>query len=130
LTVTLCRSKNRQTAVRLPEIRCLRIAVTISSNVMSGRAATRTNSHFACFSSGDVLPPLGFALALRVSRQRCNHLTAELALRPKLSAASRRDAPASTASITRPRKSSESGFGIYLAPQNLESMPLESLIQA
>jgi hypothetical protein len=72
---------------------------------MSGRAATRANSHFACFSSGDVLLPLGFALALRVSR-RCNHLTAELALRPKLSAASRRDAPASTASITRSRKSS------------------------
>ena len=30
LTVTLCRSKNRQTAVRLPGIRCLRIAATIS----------------------------------------------------------------------------------------------------
>jgi ribosomal protein S7 len=41
------------------------------------------------------------------SRQRCNHLTAELALRLKLSAASRRDAPAATASITRSRKSSE-----------------------
>src|SRR6516165_6308836 len=54
-----------------------------------------------------VLPPLSFALALPVSRQRCNHLTAELALRLKLSATSRRDAPATTASITRSRKSSE-----------------------
>jgi len=36
LTVTLCRSKNRQTAVRLPGIRCLRIAATISSKVRSG----------------------------------------------------------------------------------------------
>jgi len=61
--------------------------------------------------------PLGFALALPVSRQRCNHFTAELALRLKLSAASRRDAPASTASITRSRKSSEYGLGIGLAPQ-------------
>jgi len=51
--------------------------------------------------------PLSFALAFPVSRQRCNHLTVELALRLKLSAASRRDAPATTASITRSRKSSE-----------------------
>src|SRR5437660_11133694 len=43
---------------------------------------------------------LSFALVLPLSRQRCNHLTAELALRLKLSAASRRDAPATTASIT------------------------------
>jgi hypothetical protein len=45
---------------------------------------------------------------LPLSRQRCNHLTAELALRLKLSAASRRDAPAATASITRSRKYPES----------------------
>src|SRR5262245_37671558 len=67
----------------------------------------RANSHSTCSSNGDVLPPLSFALAYPVSRQRCNHLTAELALRLKLSAASRRDAPAATASITRSRKSSE-----------------------
>jgi hypothetical protein len=53
------------------------------------------------------LPPLSFALVLPLSRQRCNHLIAELALTLKLSAASRRDAPATTASITRSRKSSE-----------------------
>src|SRR5215813_2014349 len=107
LTVTLCRSKNRQTAVRLPGIRCLRIATTISSKVRSGCSATRANSHSTCPSNGDVLPPLSFALAFPVSYQRCNHLTAELALRLKLSAASRRDAPATTASITRSRKSAE-----------------------
>src|SRR5215471_4627604 len=107
LTVTLCRSKNRQTAVRLPGIRCLRIATTISSKVRSGCSATRANSHSTCPSNGDVLPPLSFALAFPVSYQRCNHLTAELALRLKLSAVSRRDAPATTASITRSRKSSE-----------------------
>src|SRR6266568_3415193 len=117
LTVTLWRSKNRQTAVRLPGIRCLRIAATISSRVRSGCPPTRANSHSACFANGEVLPPLGFALALPVSRQRCNHFIAELALRLKLSAASRRDAPASTASITRSRKSSEYGLGIGLAPQ-------------
>src|SRR5215469_10024217 len=107
LTVTLCRSKNRQTAVRLPGIRCLRITTTISSKVRSGCSATRANSHSTCPSNGDVLPPLSFALAFPVSYQRCNHLTAELALRLKLSAVSRRDAPATTASITRSRKSSE-----------------------
>ena len=58
LTVTLCRSKNRQTAVRLPGIRCLRIATTISSKVRSGCSATRANSHSTCPSNGDVLPPL------------------------------------------------------------------------
>jgi DNA-directed RNA polymerase specialized sigma24 family protein len=58
-----------------------------------------------------------FALALPVSRHRCNHFTAELGHRLKLSAASRRDAPASTASITRSRKSSEYGFGIAWTPK-------------
>src|SRR5436189_5759473 len=78
------------------------------AKVRSGCSATRANSHSTCSSNGDVLPPLSFALVLPLSRQRCNHhLTAELALRLKLSAASRRDAPATTASITRSRKSSE-----------------------
>jgi len=67
LTVTLCRSKNRQTAVRLPGIRCLRIATTISSKVRSGCLATRANSHSTCSSNGDVLPPLSFALAFPVT---------------------------------------------------------------
>jgi hypothetical protein len=62
----------------------LRIATTISSKVRSGCLATSANSHSTCSSNGDVLPPLSFALAYPVSRQRCNHLTAELALRLKL----------------------------------------------
>jgi hypothetical protein len=94
-----------------------RIAATISSSVKSGCWATRASSAFACSSNGDLLPPVGFALALPVSRHRCNHFTAELGHRLKLSAASRRDAPASTASITRSRKSSEYGFGIARTPQ-------------
>jgi hypothetical protein len=102
--------------VRLPGIRRLRIAATISSSVKSGCSATIPSSHSACSSNGDVLPLLGLALALPLSRQRCNHFTAELGLRLKLSAASRRDAPASTASITRSRKSSEYGFGIAWTP--------------
>jgi hypothetical protein len=117
LKVRSCRAKDRQTAVRLPGMRRLRIAATISSSVKSSCSATTASSHFACSSNGDVLPRLGFALALPVSRQRCNHFTAELGLRLKLSAASRRDAPASIASITRSRKSSEYGFGIARVPQ-------------
>jgi hypothetical protein len=53
----------------------------------------------------DLFDRVDFALALPVSRQRCNHFTAELGHKLKLSAASRRDAPASTASITRSRPS-------------------------
>jgi hypothetical protein len=78
-----------------------------------------------CTCNGEVLPPVGFALALPVSRHRCNHFTAELGLRLKFSAASRREAPASTASITRSRKSSEYGFGIAWAPKD-ESAALDS----
>ena len=117
LKVKSCRAKNRQTAMRLPGMRRLRIAVTISSSVKSGCRATSASSAFACSSNGDLLPPVGFALALPVSRHRCNHFTAELGHRLKLSAASRRDAPASTASITRSRKSSEYGFGIAWTPK-------------
>src|SRR4029077_3985343 len=51
-----------------------------------------------------------------------NHLTAELALTSKRSAASRRDAPSSTASITRSRKSDEQGLGMA-HPQKTESLP-------
>ena len=47
----------------------------------------------------------GFAAALLLSRQRCSHLTAELTLTSKRSAASCRDVPVSTASITRSRRS-------------------------
>lgn len=106
-------------------MRRLRIAVTISSSVKSGCSATNARSHSACASNGDLLPPLGFAFALPVSRQRRHHLTAELGLSLNVSAASRRDAPDSTASITRSRRSSEYGFGIDRAPQS-ESVPSDS----
>jgi hypothetical protein len=65
---------------------------------------------------------------LPVSCQRRIHLIAELALTSKRSAASRRDAPDSTVSSTRSRKSKEQGFGIDLPPKN-ESMPPHSIIQ-
>jgi hypothetical protein len=77
---------------------------------------------------GEMLPPVGLAATLPVSCQRCIHLTAELALTSKRSAASRRDAPVSTASSTRSRKSKEQGFGIDRPPK-IESMPPDSLIQ-
>jgi hypothetical protein len=63
-------------------------------------------------SSGEMLPPLGLAAMLPVSFKRCIHLIAELALTSTHSAASRRDAPASTSRSTRIRKSSEQGLGI------------------
>src|SRR6266571_1040097 len=59
-----------------------------------------------------MLPPLGFAAMLPVARRRCIHLIAELGLTSNHSAASRRDAPDSTASTTRSRNSKEHGFGI------------------
>jgi hypothetical protein len=87
-----CRSNKRQTALRLPLIRRLRIAATTSSSVKSGCSAIKPNRKFARFSNGDVLPPVGLA----AMSQRCSHLTAELALISKRSAASRRDAPVIT----------------------------------
>jgi SSS family solute:Na+ symporter len=66
------------------------------------------NIRSACVSNGDILPPRGLGAALRLSFHRCTHLTAELTLMSKRSAASRRDAPSiSTASITRSRRSPE-----------------------
>src|SRR6266700_5066944 len=59
-----------------------------------------------------MLPPLGFAAMLPVACRRCIHLIAELGLTSNHSAASRRDAPDSTASTTRSRNSKEHGFGI------------------
>jgi hypothetical protein len=108
------RANNRHTALRLPAIRRLRIAATTSSSVKSGCSVIRANSQFACCSNGEMLPPVGLAAILPVSSQRCSHFTPELALTSKLSAASRRDAPAITASSKRMRKSSEQGFGIIV----------------
>ena len=64
LKLMLCRAKNRHTALRLPAILRLRIATTISSSVRSGLLAICASRNFACFSSGEVLPPLGFAATL------------------------------------------------------------------
>ena len=54
------------------------------------------------------------------------HLIAELGLTSNQSAASRRDAPDSTASTTRSRNSKEHAFGIESPPES-ESMPPDSL---
>ena len=122
-----CRLKNLHKAVRLPGIPCLRIAANASSRLRSGCLAIKASSQSACFSSGDVLPPRGFAAALRLSRQRCSHLTAALALISKCSAASRREPPLSTRAITRWRNSVEYGFGM-VRPLKSESLPTDSSI--
>src|SRR5271156_919124 len=83
----------------------------------SGCLAIRANSQSACSSSGEMLPPVGLAATLPVSCQRCSHFTAELELTSMHSAASRRDAPAITASSRRRRKSKEQGFGIDRLPR-------------
>jgi hypothetical protein len=97
--------------VRLLTIRCFCTASTTSSTVKFGRSATRANRQVACFSIGETLPSVGIAATLRVSYQRCSHLIAELEAISKRSAAFR-DAPASTASTTRLRKSLEQGLVI------------------
>ena len=63
------------------------------------------------------LPPRGFGSLERSSRQRCTHLMAELTLISNKSAASRRDAPASTVPITRSRRSPEYDCGIVGPPK-------------
>jgi hypothetical protein len=59
-----------------------------------------------------MLPPRGFGAELLLSCQRCTHFTTVLTLTSNRSAASRRDAPISTAWITRTRRSAEYDFGI------------------
>ena len=110
--------KKRHTALRLPAIRRLRIAATISSSVKSGCSAINASKTSACTSSGEMLPPLGLGAMLPVSCRRCIHLIAELALTSNHSAASRRDTPDLTASTTRSRNSIEHGFGIDPPPKN------------
>jgi hypothetical protein len=127
LKLMLRRSKNRQTALRLPEIPRLAIAATISSSVKSGCLTLRVSRKSACSSNGEVLPPLGFAATLPVCSKRCAQSTITLALSSYRSATSRRDAPASIASITRARKSLEYGLGID-RPLRIESMPLDLLV--
>jgi len=98
----------------------LRMASTISSSVQSGCSAIRANSQSLCFPNGEVLPPHGFAATLPVPR--LTHFITELGLKSKRSAASRLDAPISTASITRARKSTEHGLGTD-PPPTPESLP-------
>src|SRR6266446_2330079 len=107
LKVMLCRSRNRQSELRLVLIRRLPSTVTVSTRVRSGCPAISAKTSAADSSNGEMLPPRGFGAALLLSHQRCSHFTAELALTSKRSAASRRDAPVSTASITRSRRSQE-----------------------
>jgi hypothetical protein len=119
--------KNRHTALRLPGIPSLRMAATISSNVKSGCSTINLSKNSAYSSSGEVLPPLGFAATLPVSSQRWAQITTTLGLSSYRSAASRRDAPASMPSITRARKSLEYGRGID-CPLRIKSVPPDSLI--
>src|ERR1700704_3286144 len=107
LRVMLCRSRNRQSELRLVLIRRLRSAVTVSTRVRSGCSPTRAGLSGAISSSEETPPPRGIGAALIFARQRGSHFTAELTLTSKRSAASRRDAPVSTASITRSRRSPE-----------------------
>lgn len=89
----------------------------ISSRVKSGCLAIRAKIQSECSSNGETLPPLRFGAALPVSLQRWHHRITELTPTLKISAISRRDAPLSTASTARSRKSVEYGLGIDLAPQ-------------
>src|SRR6185437_9694099 len=66
----------------------------------------------ACASSGETLPPLGLGAMLPVACRRSIHLIAELGLTSNQSAASRREAPDTTAFTTRSRNSKEHGLGI------------------
>jgi hypothetical protein len=120
--------KKRDSALRLPANRRVRIAAITSSNVISGCLATSVSNQSAHFSNGETLPPLGFATALLSSCQRRSQLITELGLTSKRSAASRRDAPASTAPIARSRKSLEYGLGIAnLAKKGINACRLAHL---
>jgi hypothetical protein len=107
LKVMSCRWKKREIALLLVRIRRLPSSAMVASKVRSDCSATRANICSACRSNGETLPPRGFGAQRPVSFQHCSHRTVELASIPKLSATSRRDAPVSTASITRLRKSAE-----------------------
>src|SRR5262245_20269266 len=97
----------------------LAMAARISSRVKSGCLAIRAKIQSECSSNGETLPPLGFGAALPVSLQRWHHRTTEPTPTLQISAISRRDAPLSTASTARSRKSVEYGLGIDLAPQRI-----------
>src|SRR4029077_632025 len=85
-------SRKRQSALRLVRIRRLRSSASVSTRVRSGCSAITDKISVANSSSGEMLPPRGFAAALLSSRQRCTHLTADATLTSQRSGASRRDA--------------------------------------
>ena len=92
-------------------------AVRYATGINTIHGANVTIGNTIYFVKGMELPPVGLAATLPVSCQSCSHFTAELALTSKQSAASRRDAPAITASSRRIRKSREQGFGIDGLPR-------------
>src|SRR5262249_27789218 len=96
---------------------CLAMGAKISSRVKSGCLAIRAKIQSESSSKGKTLPPLRFGATLPVSLQRWHHRITELTPTLKISAISRRDAPLSTASTARSRRSVEYGLGIDLAPQ-------------
>jgi hypothetical protein len=97
----------RRRLLQLVRIPCFFKTTSNSPNVASGCARTTSRITIACTSSGETLPPRGSASALPLFSHRCSHLTAVLPARENTSAASRREAPARTISITRTRKSPE-----------------------
>ena len=68
LNVMLCRLKRRHTEVRLLRIPCFRSTQTTSSSVKSDCLSISVSKKFACFSSGEALPPRGLAAQLPVVR--------------------------------------------------------------
>src|SRR4029077_7981990 len=59
LSVMLCRSRKRQSELRLVLIRRLRSSATVSTKVRSGRWAIRSKISTANSSNGETLPPRG-----------------------------------------------------------------------
>jgi hypothetical protein len=88
LKVVSRRTKKSESALSL-----VRIHASVSFKVRSGCSVTRANIFSACASNENTPPPRGFGLALRLLLQCCSHLTTELTLVSKCSAA-RRPSPA------------------------------------
>src|SRR3984893_10756725 len=120
LMVMPWRAKNRESALRLPGIRRLRSVETISFSVRSDCSLMRARICRECFSNGEVLPPRSMASEAPFSRKRCTHRIAELTLTSNCSAASRRDPPSSTKSMTRILNSP--GYGPCIGQPSGESM--------
>ena len=85
LKLTLCRSKKRWRALRLPGMPCLAMTARISSRVKFGCLAIRAKIQSECSSNGETLPPLRFGAALPVSLQRWHHRITELTPTLKIS---------------------------------------------